>query len=154
MVSVLAGVAHKHPHSANVGLQKSLQQNWAFVQRVTPGVGEALGPVEEDLREIFVPDLFRGLLEGLPKRENTCLPVKQAYLVLPDPVQTAPKNWTASCVITGHLVAALRGQVVFWTTDHSACLWEVWMSVRHRGEKRAEEALTAALEGAPVMQAR
>ena len=38
-VSVLAGVTHKHLQSAYAGLQKSLQQEWAFVQRVTPGVG-------------------------------------------------------------------------------------------------------------------
>ena len=123
-VHVLAGVAHKHPQSAYSGLQKSLQQEWDFVQRVTPGVGAAFGPVEEAFREVFVPALFRGLLEGLPTRENTCLLVKQAGLDLPDPVKTAPENWTASCVIIGHLVAALRGQVVF---------------------------LTAALEGAPVL---
>ena len=86
MVSVLAGVAHKHLQSAYAGLQKSLQQEWAFVQRVTPGVRESFGPVEEALREIFVPALFRGLSEGLPKCENTCLPVKQAGLDLPDPV--------------------------------------------------------------------
>ena len=55
-------------------------------------------------------------------RENTRLPVHQVGLALPDPVQTAPENWTASCVITGHLVVALRGQVVFRTADHSACL--------------------------------
>ena len=121
-VSVLAGVAHKHPQSAYAGLKKSLQLEWAFVQRVTPGVGEAFGPVEEALREIFVPALFRGLSEGLPERENTCLMVKQAVLALPYPVQTDPENWTASCVITGELVAALKGQVVFRTADHSACL--------------------------------
>ena len=118
-MSVLTGVAHKHPQSAYTGLQKSLQQEWAFVQRVTPGVGETFGPVEEALREIFVPELFRGLLEGLPKRENTRLPVKQAGLALPDPVQTALENWTVSCVITVHLVAALRGQVVFRMANHS-----------------------------------
>ena len=38
-VKVLAGVAHKHPQSAYAVLQKSLQQEWDFVQRVTPGVG-------------------------------------------------------------------------------------------------------------------
>ena len=85
-MSILAGVAHKHPQSAYAGLQKYLQQEWAFVQRVTPGVGEAFGPVEEALREIFVPALFRGLSEGLPTRKNTRLPVKQAGLALPDPV--------------------------------------------------------------------
>ena len=92
------------------------------MQRVTPGVGEAFGLVEEALREIFVPALFRGLSEGLPKRENTRLLVKQLGLALPEPVQTAPENWTASGVITGHLVAALRGQVVFRLADHSGCL--------------------------------
>ena len=117
-VSVLAGIAHNYPKSAYAGLQKSLQQEWDFVKRVTPRVGEAFSQVEEDLREIFVPALFRGLSEGLPTRENTRLPVKQAGLALPDPVQTAPENWTASCVITGHLVAALRGQVVFRTAEH------------------------------------
>ena len=49
-VSVLAGVAHKHLQSAYAGLQKFLQQEWGFVQRVTPGVGEAFSPVEEALR--------------------------------------------------------------------------------------------------------
>ena len=38
-VKVLAGVAHKHPQSAYAVLNKSLQQEWDFVQRVTPGVG-------------------------------------------------------------------------------------------------------------------
>ena len=124
------------------------------MQRVTPGVGEALGPVEEALREIFVPALFEGLREGVPEREHTRLLVKQAGLALPDPIQTAPENWTASCLITGYLVAALRGQVEFRTADHSACLRESRTAVRKRGEIRAEEALTAVLERALVLQAR
>ena len=79
------------------------------MQRVTPEVGTAFGPVEEALREVFLPDLFWGLTEGLPTRENTRLPVKQEGLAIPDPDLTAPENWTESCVITGHLIAALRG---------------------------------------------
>ena len=62
-VKLLAGVAHKHPQSAYAGLQKSLQQEWDFFQRVTPGVGDACGPVEEALRDIFVLALFEGLRE-------------------------------------------------------------------------------------------
>ena len=69
------------------------------MQRVTPGVGDAFGPVEKTLRDIFVPALYKGLTEGVPERGITCLPVKQAGLVLTDPTQTAPENWTASCVI-------------------------------------------------------
>ena len=36
------------------GLEKSLQQEWEFVQRVTPGINNAFGPVEKALRETFV----------------------------------------------------------------------------------------------------
>ena len=124
------------------------------MQRVTPGVGDAFGPVETALKESFVPAMFEGLGKGVPERGVTRLPVKLAGLALPDPSQIAPENWTASCVITGHLVAALRGQVEFQTADHSACLREGRAAVWIRGQRRAEEALMAALEWAPVLHAR
>ena len=119
-VRTLSGVAHKHPQSAYAGLQKSLQQEWAFAQRVTPGISNAFGPVEEETAKAFLPALFEGVGDGAPGREITRLPVEQAGMTLPDPTQTAPENWQASCVITGHLVSALRGQVPFRTADHAA----------------------------------
>ena len=79
--------------------------------------------------------------------------MKQAGLALPDPTHTAPEKWTASYVITGYSVAALRGQVEFRTADHSACLREGRTTVRRRGQSWSEEALMAALEGAPVLHA-
>ena len=42
----------------------------------------------------------------------------------------------------------------FRTADHSACHQEGRKAVRKRGKRRAEEALTAALEGAPFQHAR
>ena len=60
-VEILAGVYRKHPQSAYSGLRKSLQQEWAFVQQVTPGIGNAFGPVEKALRETFMPDLLEVL---------------------------------------------------------------------------------------------
>ena len=104
-VETLSRVSCKHPQSIYAGLQESLQQEWSFVQRVTPGIGDAFGPVEKVLRETFVPALFEGLGEGVPERGVTCLSVKQAVLALPKPTQTAPENCTASCVVIGHLVA-------------------------------------------------
>ena len=79
------------------------------MQWVTPGIRDAFGPVEEALRKTFLLDLLQGLGEGEPGRGFTCLPVKQAGLSLPDPKKTPPENWTASCVIIVHLVAALMG---------------------------------------------
>ena len=125
----------------------------SFVQMVTLVIGNAFGPVDKALKENFVPELFKGLEDGVLERGVTRLPVKQARLAPPDPTQTAPENWTASCVITGHLCAALRGQVDLRTADHSACLREVQTAVWQRGQQRLEEAPTVTLEGALVQRA-
>ena len=50
LVKTLSGVARKHLQSAYAGLQKSLQQEWAFVQRVTSRVSNSFGPVETALK--------------------------------------------------------------------------------------------------------
>ena len=81
-VKTLAGVARKHPQSAYAGLQKSLQQEWAFVQRVTPGIGNEFGPVEEEIAKAFLPALFEGVGEGAPGSDITHLPVKQVGMAL------------------------------------------------------------------------
>ena len=104
-VETLAGVSCKHLQSTYAGLQKSLQQEWAFVQRVTPGIVDASVPVEKALRETFVLALFEELGGEASERGVTRLPVKLTGLALPDLTLTAPEKWTASYVITGHLVS-------------------------------------------------
>ena len=66
----------------------------------------------------------------------------------------APEKWMAYCVITRHLIAALRGQVEFRTADHLACLRQERTTARRRGQRQAEEALKAALEVGTVQRAR
>ena len=66
----------------------------------------------------------------------------------------APENWVASCVITGHLVAALRVQVELQTAEHSAYLREGLTAVCRRSQQQAEEALAGTLEGGLVQSAR
>ena len=150
-VDTLARFSRKHSQSVYAGLQKSPRQEWAFVKQVDLGIGKNFGPAEKAMWETFVPALFKGLCDGAPDRGVTRLPVKQAELALLDPTQTAPENWTASCVITGHLAAALRGQVEFQTADHSACIREGRTPVQRRSQQQAEEPLEATLEG-PLVQ--
>ena len=105
-----------------------------------------------------MPALFEILAEGAPGRGVACLPVKQVGLALPDLTLTAPENWTAFCVITGHLVAALRGQVEFRTADYLTCLQEGRTTVlkrsAQRSAQRAEDALAAIIVGAPFQGSR
>ena len=76
------------------------------MQQVTPGIGDAFGPVEEEIETAFFPELFKEVGDGAPGKAITCLPVKQVGLALPDPKRTAPDNWQAYCVITVHLVSS------------------------------------------------
>ena len=71
-------------------------------------------------------------------------------MALPDSTQTAPKNWQASCVITGHLVSALRGQVPFRTADHAACLRDGRAAVRRQNAAKAVASLETTIARAPV----
>ena len=150
-MKTLAGVAHKHTQSAYAVMQKSLQQEWAFVQGVTPGIGNAFGPVEEEIAKAFLLELFEGVGYGAPGGEITRLPVKQAGMALPDPTLTAPENWHASCVITGRLVSALRGQVPFRTADHAACLRDGRAAVCRQNAAKAVESLETTITRSPVV---
>ena len=119
------------------------------MQRVTLGIGDAFGSVEEEIATTFLPELFKGVGYGSPGRAITCLSVKQAGLDLPDPMRTAPDNWQASCVSTGHLVSALRGQMPFQTADHAACLRDGRVVVRRNSVAKAMLSLEVTIAGAP-----
>ena len=122
MVSTLLGVACKQPQSAYAGLHKSLQQEWSFVQQVTPFIGDTFGPVEKALRESFLLALVQGIGEGILWGGVTRLALKQAGLDLPYLRMADPVNWTVSCVIKVHLVAALRNQEEFRKVDNATFL--------------------------------
>ena len=109
----LSKVAERHPQAACAGLQKSLMQEWQFLQRVTSGLSDEFEVIEEALAENFLPSLFGDGEQCDTKRQLACLPVKHAGLALPNPLKTAETNWKASTLICGHLVAALRGRTEF-----------------------------------------
>ena len=142
-------MTRKHPQSAYAGLQKSLQQDWAFLQRVIPGIGDAFGLVEEEIKTVFIPEIFYSVRDRAPGREITRLQVKQAGMALPDPKRTAPNNWQAYCVITGNLVSALRGHVIFQTSDHTTCLWDGRAGVRRKSVVKVMVSLEATIAGSP-----
>ena len=69
--------------------QKSLQQEWEFVQRVARDIRMDFQLVEYALRDIFLLDLFQGAMAQIPGRAITGMMVKQAGIALPDTTWTA-----------------------------------------------------------------
>ena len=118
-MATLTRVAFRRPQTIYAGLKKSFHQEWAFVQCVTPYIGVAFQVVEDALRDIFLPSLFQEFTTYIPGREITSLMVEQVKIALPNPTWTAGANWMSSCVITGHLIAALHGTAKFRSGDHA-----------------------------------
>ena len=75
-VATMSGVARRHPQTAYTGLWKYLQQDWAFVQNVAPGIGVEFHVVEDKLQDTFLLALFQGSTSHIPVRAITGLPSK------------------------------------------------------------------------------
>ena len=80
-------------------------------------------------------------MEQIPGRAITGLTVKQSGIALSDPTWTVGGNWTASCVIPGHLVAALHGTAEFRSGNHALLMGKGREDIRRRHAEEAETAL-------------
>ena len=59
IVKELSIVANQHfPYSAYTGMNKSLQHQWTFFQRVIPNIAQLLLPAENAIAEYFVPAIY------------------------------------------------------------------------------------------------
>jgi hypothetical protein len=89
-------VAEQYPQAAYAGLQKSLQQEWQFLQCVTKGLGDEFRNIEKALQKDFLPALFGDDLADNILGQLVSLPVKKAGLAIQDPTMSVESNWTAS----------------------------------------------------------
>ena len=124
----LASAAPNLPQAAYSGLQKSLQQEWQFVQRVTKDAGSEFEAVELALSGTFLLTLFGDEDYGNDghRRNMSYLPVKWAdLLVIPNPTSAAEANYEASILICSHILAAFRGVEVFRSAKHKSVITEV-----------------------------
>ena len=92
------------------------------MQRVTPDIGDLFVLVKKAPTDSFMPSIFQGVGKGILGQGVTCLTVKRAGMALLYLNMTAPENSTASCVVTGHLIAVPRDQKEFKTWDHAKFL--------------------------------
>ena len=76
----------------------SLQQELQLLQRVTPGIRHIFLPLEEVLREDFLPSLLGGPKEEVDEalHKSTTWGIQRAVLWILDPTQTASDNFETS----------------------------------------------------------
>jgi hypothetical protein len=57
-VTDLAFATFSHPQTVFAGLQKALQHEWQFIQRVIDDIGDCFFNVESEITDIFLPALY------------------------------------------------------------------------------------------------
>ncbi len=153
-VSELALIAKRYPQAAYAGLQKSLQQEWQFLQQVTEGLGNEFSKIALELSYTFLPALFGVESVSDTQRQLASLPVKFAGLAIPYPTKTAERNWSASTLICGHIIAAIRGTTIYRLADHLSVLKSGRAKLRKRSQVRSEAEMNTILVSTPVGESR
>ena len=112
------GEAGKYfPQSAYAGMQRSLQQEWTFVQRVVPDIGALFDSLEDSVHGgFFSPLLGSAISKDL--RDLTTTTIKLGRFSLPNPTLTSETNFTASQCETAHLINTLRDLCIFSHVKH------------------------------------
>ena len=142
-VEELAKVASKYPQSAFCGLQKSLQTQWQYLQRVCKNTGKSFTDIEKAIANVFIPALFNEPFDpDDPTRALAELPVKFSGLSLPNPVNTANSNFENSILMNAHLIRALNGLTDFKISDHLSMIKEVRSEIRKRNVEKCNNQLT------------
>jgi hypothetical protein len=146
-VADLASAAPNFPQAACSGLQKSLQQEWHFVQRFAKNIGPEFEAVEVALSRTFLPTLFRNDHDDDdPRRNISCLPVKWAGLTIPNPTL-----YEASTLLCSHILAAFRGLDTFRSAKHKLVISEVKTELKLRNEAKYEDSMTFLPQSSPMV---
>ena len=133
-IKKLAEISCFIPQSTFVGLQRSLQHEWVFVQRVTDfeNSPEKFRRLEVAISEILIPEIFGC---NPPSRKITKLPFKFSGLSVPDPSQRAAHNFHTSRNTTKTIIDAIREKHSLALAEHNIV---VTQSKAHIKKQNAE----------------
>ena len=108
-VTALADIANDEPQAALSAYTKSICHRWVFVQRTINNISNLFQPLEDCIREKFIPAVV-----GRPitdhERQIFSLPVRYGGFGIADPTETADREYDASRSVTEGLANQILHQ--------------------------------------------
>ena len=103
----LCTVARSQPQAAYCAFCQGLRSKWLYLSRTVPDIGPLLQPLEDKIRQCFIPAITGQAAPNNIIRDLLALPGRLGGLSLSDPVAQADVEYNASTQLTAPLVALI-----------------------------------------------
>ena len=108
-VKQLASIGEEEPQLAYSGFTKGLCHRWKYVQRTIAGIGHLFQPLENAIRDVFIPAIVGRKISDAD-RTLFALPLRYGGLGIQDPTETSDEEFYASCEISEELTTMILKQ--------------------------------------------
>ncbi len=141
-VQDLSLAATKYPQAAYAVFTHCLQNQWSHLSRTTPNLGPYLIPIEQTIKNTFLPALFH--IENIDDqlREVISHPIKLAGLNILDPTIQAGFSYDTSLLATESLVDCLLNHAEVDLNLHHHNISESRQQCHQKIHKLHEDLLT------------
>ena len=99
-VKTLSDIAITEPHAAFAAFTHGLQHKWNFVMRTIPDISPFLRPLENTIRDTFLPKLLKSLDPNDIMRDLLALPPRLGGMGITSPVKRANEEYANSINLT------------------------------------------------------
>ena len=133
---------------------KSLSNRSGLSSSTSPHTqGRIFAQPKRHFQRYPLPDHLMGAMVKVPAQGDTHLTLKQVSLAIPNLTMYASSNWTASRVVTGHLVTDIRGRIEFNTGDNSLLLRQGCRYIRCYNVHTKQAILKETMSASPDLEA-
>ncbi len=98
------------PQAALSAFTKCICHRWTFIQRTMPNISHLFAPLEQCLRDIFIPSLVGRPVSDI-ERKILSLPIRFGGLGIADPVENSNREYNASKAVTASLSNLIQQQI-------------------------------------------
>ena len=134
-VKALAGIAMTEPQAAFAAYTHCLQGQWTFLCRTMPGVPELFQPLEDTIRKVFIPKIFRKDVSNR-ERDLLSLSARLGGMGITNPTEEAEIASVNSIYVSDPLVRLVTRQE--FALDPAALLAQI-KTLRRDVDKRNDE---------------
>ena len=103
----LSVIAESQPQAAYTLFTHCLSNSWNYIMRILPDIDVLLQPLEDSIRQHFLPALIGRSSFSDAERELLALPTRHGGLGIVNPTKIARNQYNASCKITAPMVSLL-----------------------------------------------